>query len=272
MYIYCSSLWRRFKPIHTIVILRFQFLQFQFIWWISTFAITSFSNWFALNSLSMEKLHFPIAKFYSPFYFSYQTRSMNFLQISAAANWENQNQWSQLRLAVWIEQWLDQSFPNLISHTFVSTQRANPRSTISLLIMIIYRTKMNRAYHSVDKQWVCKRLKRPLGHLFSQLARQRESQTVNQSVTKLVSLPDLQPAFQSVSQLFRIDHWKVRWSATFRISFWRQMIEAWLALTVGLEVSKSIRWRQSTPVSANHASRNSDLSVRLRYSDRPTQK
>lgn len=59
MYIYCSSLWRRFKPIHTIVILRFQFLQFQLIWWISTFAISSFSNWFALNSLCMEKLHFP---------------------------------------------------------------------------------------------------------------------------------------------------------------------------------------------------------------------
>lgn len=81
MYIYCSSLWRRFKPIHTIVILRFQFLQFQFIWWKSTFAISSFSNWFALNSLSMEKLHFPIAKFYSPFYFSYQWISLKSVQL-----------------------------------------------------------------------------------------------------------------------------------------------------------------------------------------------
>ena len=50
------------------------------------------------------------------------------------------------------------------------------------------------------------------------------------------------------------------------------MIEAWLALTIGLEVSKSIRLWQLTPVSANHASRNSDLSVRLRYGDRPTQR
>lgn len=142
MYIYCSSLWRRFKPIHTIVILRFQFLQFQLIWWISTFAISSFSNWFALNSLSMEKLHFPIAKFYSPFYFSYQTRFMNFLQISAAANWENQNQWPQLRLAVWIEQWLDQS-----SQTCSVTRLFQPNGLILGLPVLCW------SWSSTEQKW-----------------------------------------------------------------------------------------------------------------------